>query len=291
MGHNNGPALSSVQQCVVNALAAGATLSAAAESYGVHRVTVYRWIKNYKPFAAALSNARADFVLASRDRLYHLSVRALDTLLAVLENPKSSPAVLLRTAMFILQRPQLPKVGWSMPEPVPDPDGKKLLDSAIIEQDYDSLPGLYNIERDEPPEPPAESPVPTPSHCAGVPGCNRMQHDPPDCGPNCDPDCSDDTPAPSINDSSLSMHPPVTGCNIISTIPATLRQARRVHPLQWRLHAAPSRSPLSLWRKIPPPSRTSSACSACHDARRSRRAHTCRDGSRVGQASTPAAGL
>src|ERR1022692_4776110 len=140
--------LSTVQQCVVNALAAGSTLTDAAEAYGVHRVTIYRWMKTCKPFSAALHRARAEFVLARRDDLYHLSNRALETLLAVLDNPTSSPAVLLRTAMFILQRPQLPKTGWSMPEPAPDPDGKKLLDSAIIEQDYDSLPGLCNIERD-----------------------------------------------------------------------------------------------------------------------------------------------
>ena len=37
-----------------------------------------------------------------------------------------------------------------MPEPAPNPDGEKLLDSAIIEQDYDSLPGLYSIEKDDP---------------------------------------------------------------------------------------------------------------------------------------------
>ena len=79
--------------------------------------------------------------------------------------------------MFVLQRPQLPKVGWSMPEPSPDPDGKKLLDSAIVEQDYDSLPGLYHIERDEPAEaappespPPAESPVPPPAEPASRAG-------------------------------------------------------------------------------------------------------------------------
>ena len=54
-----------------------------------------------------------------------------------------------------------------MPEPAPDPDGKKLLDSAIIEQDYDSLPGLCNIERDmqtdDPVGTPAETEVPTES--------------------------------------------------------------------------------------------------------------------------------
>jgi hypothetical protein len=189
------PPLSTVQQCVVNALAAGSTLTDAAEAYGVHRVTIYRWMKTCPPFSAALHRARAEFVLARRDDLHQLSNRALETLLTILDNPKSSPAVLLRTAMFILQRPQLPKTGWSMPEPAPDPDGKKLLDSAIIEQDYDSLPGLCNIERDmqtddpvgtpaeaefptesatsEPPPPP-ESPLPPPSD---VTPCNRMQHD------------------------------------------------------------------------------------------------------------------
>jgi hypothetical protein len=196
------PPLSTVQQWVVNTLAAGATLTAAAEAYGVHRVTIYRWMKTSKPFSAALHRARAEFVLARRDDLHHLSNRALETLLAILDNPKSSPAVLLRTSMFILQRPQLPKTGWSMPEPAPNPDGEKLLDSAIIEQGYDRLPGLCNIDRDDPcetpletelptesatsePPPPPESPVPPP---ADVTGCNQMQHD----FQNCD----DVAPAP-----------------------------------------------------------------------------------------------
>src|ERR1022692_1321134 len=158
--------LSPIQQCVVNALAAGSTLTDAAEAYSVHRVTVYRWMKTCQPFSAALQRARAEFVLARRDDLHQLSNRALETLLAILDNPKSSPAVLLRTAMFILQRPQMPKAGWSMPEPAPNPDSEKLLDSAIIEQDYDSLPGLCNIERDDPVEmePPAESAASDPRH-------------------------------------------------------------------------------------------------------------------------------
>ena len=192
MGHStDNPPLTSVQQCVVDALAAGSTLTDTAETYGVHRVTIYRWMKTSKPFAAALHRARAEFVLARRDDLHHLSNRALETLLAVLDNPKASPAVQLRAAMFILQRPQLPKTGWSMPEPAPDPDGKKLLDSAIIEQDYDSLPCLCNIEREEPVETPAETQAPAESRTSDPPPppespappahdrspCNQMQHD------------------------------------------------------------------------------------------------------------------
>jgi hypothetical protein len=153
----------------VNALAAGSTLTDAAEAYGVHRVTIYRWMKTCKPFSAALQRARAEFVLARRDDLHQLTNRALETLLAILDNPKSSPAVLLRTAMFILQRPQMPKTGWSMPEPAPNPDGEKLLDSVIVEQDYDRLPGLCNIETDDPGEAPPETETPAESAASEPP--------------------------------------------------------------------------------------------------------------------------
>jgi len=180
MGHTtDNPPLTSVQKCVADALAAGSTLTDTAETYRVHRVTIYRWMKTSKPFGVALHCARAEFVLARRDDLHRLSNRALETLLAILDNPKASPAVQLRAAMFILQRPQLPKTGWSMPEPAPDPDGKKLLDSAIIEQDYANLPGLCNIETDDPAETevPAESAASEPPPPADVTPCNTMQHD------------------------------------------------------------------------------------------------------------------
>jgi transposase-like protein len=153
------PPLTTVQQCVVNALAAGSTLTDAAHQYGVDRVTVYRWMKTSRPFADALHRARAGFVLARRDDLRKLSNRALETLVTILENPKSSPAVLLRAAMFILQHPQPPKTDWSMPEPAPDPDGNKLLDPAIIEQEYDTPPGP--VEASAEPEPPPNQPFPS----------------------------------------------------------------------------------------------------------------------------------
>jgi hypothetical protein len=191
---NNTLPLTTVQQCVADAMAAGSTLCDAAEQYGVHRVTVYRWMKTSKPFADALHRARAEFVLARRDDLHKLSNLAVKTLFKILNDERSSPAVLLRTAMFILQRPQLPKTGWTMPEPAPYPDGDKLLDSAKIEQDYASLPGLAYIERDFPgdhpveppaePEPAAESatsePPPPPESSATPPAdatrCNQKQH-------------------------------------------------------------------------------------------------------------------
>jgi hypothetical protein len=179
MGLSDTLPLTAVQQCVVDALSAGSTLTDAAAAYNVHCVTGYHWMKNCRSFAATLHRARAEFVLARGDDLHHLSNGALESLLAILDNLKSSPAVLLQTAMFILQRPQLPKTGWSMPEPAPDPDGEKLLDSAIIEQDYANLPGLCNIETDQPAETeaPAESSASEPPPPADVIQCNAMQHD------------------------------------------------------------------------------------------------------------------
>src|SRR5450755_1915214 len=141
------PLLTTVQQCVIDALAAGATLTAAAEANGLNRVTIYRWMKTHKQFSAALHQARAEFVLARRDDLHYLSNRALEALLAILDNPRSSPAVLLRTAMFILQRPQLPKTGWSMPEPAPAPASEKHHRSALADDDCENHPGPPNVGR------------------------------------------------------------------------------------------------------------------------------------------------
>ena len=188
--HTTGqPSLTTVQQCVVNALAAVSTLTDAAETYGVHRVTIYRWMKTRPEFCAALRSARAEFVLARRDDLHRLSKRALETVLSVLDNPKASPAVLLRTAMFVLQRPEAPKTGWSLPEPVPEPGPDQLLDSVAAEQDCGRLPALCNLDRDDPTaadapaeasnsiESPAGSPAPEPPPPPDATGCNPMQHE------------------------------------------------------------------------------------------------------------------
>jgi hypothetical protein len=78
--------LTTVQQCGVNALAAGSTFTAAAATNGMHRVTVYRWMKT--------------------------------------ASPSPLPSTISAAAPW---KPSSP----SMPEPAPDPDGEKLLDSAI----------------------------------------------------------------------------------------------------------------------------------------------------------------
>jgi uncharacterized protein (DUF1778 family) len=154
------PSLSTVQQNVADALGSGSTISGAAEEFEVSRVTIYQWIKTRKDFAAAIQHARAEFVLSRRDDLQYLSDRALESVIAILDNPATPSGVLLRAAMFILQRPQ-PKTGWCMPEPVPEPGREKLFDSVLLEHDYDSLPCLQDPTAGDPksadPEPPPPS--------------------------------------------------------------------------------------------------------------------------------------
>jgi hypothetical protein len=73
---------------VVDALSNGATLTDAAAQAGVHRNTIANWRLNSPEFREALA-------LARRDR-------------AVLTDPKSSPSIRLRAAIFIIDRAATP---------------------------------------------------------------------------------------------------------------------------------------------------------------------------------------
>lgn len=91
------------QITVIEALAAGATVTAAAELASVSRPTVYHWLEN-APFAQALAFAKQEHAISLRDRLQSMTEKALDKLEAVLDNPKSSPSVLLRASLAVLNR-------------------------------------------------------------------------------------------------------------------------------------------------------------------------------------------
>ncbi len=168
--------LSPLQESVAQALGSGATISGAAEDAGISRVTVYRWMKTSAGFPAAIQKARAEFLLSRRDDLHYLSNRALETLLAVLDNPRSSPSVLLRAASFILQRPHEITKGWSLPEPLPAIDCDTLTDSALLEKECARLACIDNLEPDEidesaVPDADADGPDDTGSN---VTECNEM---------------------------------------------------------------------------------------------------------------------
>ena len=110
--------LSSVQAEVACAVAQGSTITAAARAAGLNRGTIYKWLKTVPEFAEAVKEARTEYVHTLSDEMKELSAKALATVRDLLENPETPPHVRLRTALAILQRPQFPDPGWSLPDSV-----------------------------------------------------------------------------------------------------------------------------------------------------------------------------
>jgi hypothetical protein len=108
--------LAPLQAQVAAALASGATVSAVAAQTDVHRSTIHNWLKE-PAFRQAVDQARKDYAESLRAQLAELSGLALDTIRQVLTDPKTPASVRLRAAMAVLERPQYPDRGWSLPVP------------------------------------------------------------------------------------------------------------------------------------------------------------------------------
>ena len=116
--------LTPAQAQVVAALAKGSTITAAADSAGVHRATVHNWFKECKPFRAAIDDARDESQEELRDEIKDLYALALKTLKDLLQDPKASPSVRLKAAIAVITRP-----GWILP-----PEVKRSLEQDLKKQ-------------------------------------------------------------------------------------------------------------------------------------------------------------
>ena len=116
--HHTTSALTTVQQQVVLALAHGATISAAAQSAGLHRATIHKWLATQPAFEQAVQVARAEYALTLRDHMKELSALALDALFTLLTDTQTAPPVRLRAAIAVLERPKFPQAAWSLPEQI-----------------------------------------------------------------------------------------------------------------------------------------------------------------------------
>ena len=67
--------LSPVQAQVIEALAQGQTVSAAAEKAGVHRTTIHHWIRTEPQFQAAVRIAQAEYSAELNDGIRELAAR------------------------------------------------------------------------------------------------------------------------------------------------------------------------------------------------------------------------
>jgi len=96
------------QAQVIEALAQGQTVSAAAEKAGVHRTTIHHWIRNQPQFKAAVQTAQSEYAAEVNDSIHELAAHALLSLHDLLRDPATPHAVRLKTALAILQRPHAP---------------------------------------------------------------------------------------------------------------------------------------------------------------------------------------
>jgi Uncharacterized protein conserved in bacteria len=132
--------LSPAQAQVIAALAQGRTITAAARETDVHRSTIYNWLQHEPQFKTAFENAQREYVEILSDGMRDLAAAALDTLRRLLEDRSISPAVRLRTALAILQRPHFPDQGWHLPERIEPAHQQKILDDfAEIQADYNAI--------------------------------------------------------------------------------------------------------------------------------------------------------
>jgi hypothetical protein len=83
--------LTPAQDRAVVALAGGATVTAAAESAGVSRPTVYAWLDGLPEFVAELNRARAEARDAIRAELCSLAVDAVAAMRELITSKETPP--------------------------------------------------------------------------------------------------------------------------------------------------------------------------------------------------------
>ncbi len=109
--------LTPIQNSVILSLSSGSSITAAAEVAGISRTTIYSWLT--KPeFAEALDHARADHTIAIRDELNDAALKAIRTLVAVMDDQRASATARVKAALAILNRPQSAEASWKLPQPV-----------------------------------------------------------------------------------------------------------------------------------------------------------------------------
>src|SRR6266576_169812 len=132
--------LSPAQAQVIASLAQGRTITDAARDAGLHRTTIHHWFRTEPVFETALQEAQREYVETLQDGMRDLATRAVETLRNLLDDPNTPPAVRLRTALAILQRPHFPKQGWHLPERIETPREQQVVDGlAEIKADYDAM--------------------------------------------------------------------------------------------------------------------------------------------------------
>jgi transposase-like protein len=92
-----------IQQQVIAHVSMGLSFTAAAEAAGVHRNTISNWRREIPSFATAFEKAARDQARAFQEEALDAVPQATQAILAVLNDPATSPALRLRAAGMILK--------------------------------------------------------------------------------------------------------------------------------------------------------------------------------------------
>jgi hypothetical protein len=105
-------ALSPKQIEVIYALAAGQSLTSAAEAAGIHRSTIYDW-RAQPAFRSALQSARDARADSIREDTLEMAAHATNALRTLLTDPETPPAVRLKAALSVLHSATTPSADSS----------------------------------------------------------------------------------------------------------------------------------------------------------------------------------
>lgn len=96
--------LSQAQLLVIERLAAGATVTAAAEAAGVCRQQVYEWKETQPSFLAELNRAQAEVLLSARAKALQYIAGAFETADEIRRDAKLAPQVRLAACEFLVSK-------------------------------------------------------------------------------------------------------------------------------------------------------------------------------------------
>ena len=114
--------LTPIHEQVLALIAAGSTISDAAESAGIHRNTIYNWLRSDPRFRCALAGAREAKALYWREQAEQLAAGALDTIRALMTDPAVPASVRLKAAQSILNIVTVPPLeSFQTYAPAPEP--------------------------------------------------------------------------------------------------------------------------------------------------------------------------
>ncbi|MEZ5403924.1 MAG: helix-turn-helix domain-containing protein [Bryobacteraceae bacterium] len=101
---SNQPKLSPQQLNALQALAAGVSVSETARGTGIHRSTIYNWIRFIPEFRAALHLLKHEHAEQLQESLRGIGASAAQALRGLIENPDVNPSVRLRASLAVVDR-------------------------------------------------------------------------------------------------------------------------------------------------------------------------------------------